>query len=301
MFIGACFLTPMTKLQKLRRQIRLALEASLPSKFMSVIGFLYPPSMIIARSRQNLRRKKYRAATQNLPPDTILFKGLPPLRISPEARDGYEHFCWREERTVVEMRNFLHLTKNRRCLYDVGALHGVFSFAFASATGGQSFAFEPSPPAANVLQNVQALNPDLKVDHFPFAIGRESGELVMRMDWQHLIAVPEGATRDGCRRMQMQSVDQFASSHTAPDCMKVDVEGYEHEVLLGAINTLKTHRPILFLEIHPFLLAANGTSVSAVADLLKQLEYEILGADLRPFVFGVAGQDKLHVFNLVCK
>ena len=202
---------------------------------------------------------------------------------------------------VVELRNFLKLTQNRKSLYDIGALHGVFSFAFTSSTGGHSFAFEPSPPAAKVLRDVQSLNPGLKVDHQPLAIGRQTGELLMRMEWQHLVALPQGETPDNCLRVEVQSLDQFASAHSPPDCVKIDVEGYEHEVLLGASQTLKKHHPLLFLEIHPVQLAANRTSVDQLINHLKSLGYELLDADLRPFVLSPSTAKQQEIFNLICQ
>ena len=37
-----------------------------------------------------------------------------------------------------------------------------------------------------------------------------------------------------------------------PSIMKVDVEGHEFEVLLGAENTIKRHKPALYVEIFDY-------------------------------------------------
>jgi FkbM family methyltransferase len=273
----------------------------LPRRLMLLIGFLYPPDLVISRLKQNGRRQQYLAKARQFSSDTILFDGCHPLRVPNDAKDSYEHFCWRDERMVVEIGNFLNLTRNRRCLYDVGALHGVFSFSFAAATGGRSFAFEPSPSAAQVLQSVQTLNPTLNVNLLPFALGKLPGDLMMRMEWQHFIAVSTSEASEDCRPVKMQNLDQFASSHPFPDCVKIDVEGYEYEVMLGAREVLKKHHPLLFLEIHPPLLIRNGTNTQELLNYIKELDYDIFDANLHPFDFQARKALKLNVFNVICK
>ena len=39
-----------------------------------------------------------------------------------------------------------------------------------------------------------------------------------------------------------------------PDIIKIDVEGYEYNVLKGAVKILKLYRPTIVISIHPLLL-----------------------------------------------
>ncbi len=43
-------------------------------------------------------------------------------------------------------------------------------------------------------------------------------------------------------------IDTLDSFQLAPSFIKIDVEGFEHDVLLGAANTLAAHEPVLMLE-----------------------------------------------------
>ena len=53
-----------------------------------------------------------------------------------------------------------------------------------------------------------------------------------------------------------------------PNLIKVDVEGFELEVLKGATGLLSTSRPILIMEIHPPQLDLSDGSEAQVFELL---------------------------------
>lgn len=59
----------------------------------------------------------------------------------------------------------------------------------------------------------------------------------------------------------------------APDVIKIDVEGGELAVLVGARNTLLTHRPQLFLEMHGETMNLKRQNVAAIVDYLNDLGY----------------------------
>ena len=45
--------------------------------------------------------------------------------------------------------------------------------------------------------------------------------------------------------VEIRTLDSF---ELKPDFIKIDVEGFEHQVLLGAAKTINTHRPLLLIE-----------------------------------------------------
>lgn len=67
--------------------------------------------------------------------------------------------------------------------------------------------------------------------------------------------------------------DVFASRGVMPDVIKIDVQGAELEVLKGAERILRTHRPVLFLEVHPAILPDFGTSPTEIYRYLTSLGY----------------------------
>ena len=50
------------------------------------------------------------------------------------------------------------------------------------------------------------------------------------------------------KTISVQKLDNFK---LIPDVIKIDVEGFESEVLAGAHQTLVAHKPVLFIETHP--------------------------------------------------
>lgn len=59
-----------------------------------------------------------------------------------------------------------------------------------------------------------------------------------------------------------------------PDILKIDVEGAELEVLKGAEATLKLHKPVIFLSVHPAALARMKQTERDVLDWLRIRGYQ---------------------------
>jgi hypothetical protein len=54
------------------------------------------------------------------------------------------------------------------------------------------------------------------------------------------------------------------------DFIKIDVEGFELDVLRGAASVLHRDQPILFLEVHPHILPRFGATVDDIQAELRK-------------------------------
>lgn len=68
----------------------------------------------------------------------------------------------------------------------------------------------------------------------------------------------------------------FAPRDVMPDVIKIDVQGAEMEVLRGAKRIIREHCPVVFLEVHPKLLGAFGTTPDDVYRFLIEHGYDQL-------------------------
>jgi FkbM family methyltransferase len=130
---------------------------------------------------------------------------------------------------------------------DVGASYGAYALT-AAACGARVIAFEPEPTVAVDLERNVALNPGFDVQVSRDALGSKRGTINMREFAPHwpeqTISGPYYAT----------TLDAYGLERL--DWLKVDVEGWEVEVLKGAAETLKRCKPTLIVEVHTFLGAA---------------------------------------------
>ena len=129
-----------------------------------------------------------------------------------------------------------------------------------AARAAHVYAFEPEPDAFAELSRLIALNEVRNVTALAVALGAESG--IARMvvpddDDVEMAGTLEPGFQEHLGRAQTVEVPVVALDDLRPllglpppDFVKVDVEGFEDEVLRGARRTIEAHRPALMVEVH---------------------------------------------------
>lgn len=168
----------------------------------------------------------------------------------------------------IEMALF-HV-KQFRTAVDVGAHVGTWSRILAKRFGRVE-AFEPKPAHCECFErNVDAANVRLH----RCALGSSPGEVQLTTpdgNSGHTYIVAYG---DGETNAEMRTLDEFGFDDV--DFIKLDTEGYEERVLLGALQTLKRCRPTLIVEQKPNNGRRYGGDDHAALKLLKRLGAQIV-------------------------
>jgi len=138
-----------------------------------------------------------------------------------------------------DMAFTLHFLGADDLFADVGANIGSYTILAAGAVGARAHAFEPVPITFRALEtNVRHNRLDARVQLHRAGVGAEAAELVMTSDADaaNRILRP-GETAPDTVRVQVRRLDDLLGGDV-PTLAKIDVEGFEREVLAGAPATL---------------------------------------------------------------
>lgn len=183
-------------------------------------------------------------------------------------------------------RLYRKLVKPGDTILDIGANIGSHTLPLARlvGSGGKVFAFEPTNFAYRKLQRNIALNQELSPrivaeqamltaptqTSIPLAFFarwplRACGEVHTQHKGRlesssggHATTVDEVVHREGIARVAL---------------VKLDVDGYESCVLQGATKTLERDRPIVLLEIAPYLFDDRREDLSRIVAVFRQHDY----------------------------
>ncbi|MFZ0337338.1 MAG: FkbM family methyltransferase [Terracidiphilus sp.] len=286
----------LTLLSDLQTKAKTKAKAILPKSLVAFMGGCGYRGYL-AHIRYLLKLKKYRIrhSTVNAaaPEGTIVLPASCRIRIprgDGEVREAFEHFGWRDPEMVDEFIGFMKLASDAEILWDVGALFGLFSLAFAlRGTDRRALAFEPNPGSRTKLEECLHLNPTAKVKVFDYALGLPDKVVEFERGF-HFTAIGRLPTQssddDSGQRdtvaIKTMSIDELIERNLdSPDIIKIDVEGHEFDVLLGAKKLLLAKKPLLSLELHPDLLARRGTSGLAIAEYLEDAGYSFRDTDMK--------------------
>ena len=182
--------------------------------------------------------------------------------------------------------NVLHavtsIVKPGMKIVDVGAHIGYYTLLFAKCVGpsGQVASFEPLPENFVSLQENVRLNHLQNVELFPEAVFSHTQGIVI-----HVPADMDNTGDASIHRIEgakdlsvpTATLDSFCVSFGfRPDFVKIDVEGAEHDVLLGGQEMVANFRPKMLIELHHF---DRNVDAHPVLDLLAQWAYDIKWID----------------------
>jgi FkbM family methyltransferase len=196
-----------------------------------------------------------------------LFLSLDPRYESEYAAGVHEKLLLRSLESHLQRRDVL---------YDVGAHVGFISLVAARIVGseGKVYAFEADSENSKRILEHQGMNslPQIEVVHA--AVWSECTTLWFRRDSDAssrnsgaVSRIAGDETDPGVSVVDAVTLDHFALDHRPPTVVKIDVEGAEEQVLLGAEAVFRVSHPTLICEIH------NARAAEGVASWLARQGY----------------------------
>jgi FkbM family methyltransferase len=165
---------------------------------------------------------------------------------------------------------------------DIGANIGYHTFRMASLVqpGGVVYAIEPTSTAYTKLLRNASLNPHIpNIEFIKIGLSKDDvGEQEIAFQSSYRLNGQNEVKNEQVKLMKLDSlVKERKIVHL--DFIKLDVDGYEGKVLMGALETFNRFTPTLIVEITPSEIIKNGDDPSEIIQFLKGLGYAFFNED----------------------
>ncbi len=152
---------------------------------------------------------------------------------------------------------------------DVGANVGMHALVMSRQAGpeGLVYAFEPSEALIRRLRENLAINGVSNVTVIAQAAGARTGVIGFIDRSAETNIGKSSVDASGARQVPVARLDDVVDDARPVSLIKIDVEGYELEVLRGAASVLRTHRPAVVMEFN--------ADAYRLGDVLQALPYEV--------------------------
>jgi FkbM family methyltransferase len=153
-----------------------------------------------------------------------------------------------------EMAYVLHTLTPDDFFVDVGANVGSYTILACAARGAKGYCFEPVPTTyRRLLDNVRLNDLTSRVVSLNIGLSDADGDLLFTTGencTNHVL--PAGKPVVGAERVAVQALDRVLEN-CSPNMIKIDVEGFETQVIKGALDTIA--KP----SLHSIIMELNGS------------------------------------------
>lgn len=197
------------------------------------------------------------------------------------------------------------LVRADQTILDIGTNIGQTALKFAKLGGNKStvIGFEPHP------KNFQAASKNASLNDFPhltilnLGLGSSKAKLLLSTgtfnSGGNSITTEESNTTV---LVDIEKLDDVVTTKnlSSIDLIKIDVEGFEMEVLKGAEQILRKFTPILFIELDDNHLKQQRSSAKELVHFLLERNYHINHSETNEPITEITNFNNCH-YDIVCK
>lgn len=176
-----------------------------------------------------------------------------------------------------DMAFLLHFLRKEDLFFDIGANIGSYTVLASGHIGANTFSFEPVPSTfSHLINNIWINQITDKVKAFNIALGSEKGSIDFTDSFD---AMNHVANKDEPSiKVPLDTLDGILHNQKVPILIKIDVEGFEKEVLKGATRTLNDN------ELKAIIIELNGSGVRYnINDV--EIHKTLIDLGFRPFLY----------------
>ena len=172
-------------------------------------------------------------------------------------------------------------------IIDVGTNIGSTILQFTNLSGEESriIGFEPDPVNFKNCQKNISLNKFKNIQVFSEGLGNEKGSFQLIVDepsnrGMNRVSI-ENQPGKSSAMINIETLDSIINREKINriNIVKIDVEGFEMNVLKGAVKLVESQSPIFFIEIDDNNLKKAGSSSLELITFLIQMKYHIFIAE----------------------
>ncbi len=282
------------------------------TEILNVFRTIFKIPLLERGLRKLVRGKDTKALVSRLvpnnyqyPPNTVREYHYNGIRLRLDIHDYIGHWLYFGFRDISHEK-LLSLVKPGDLVLDIGTNVGTTILQLAKRVGknGMTFGFEPDPINFEVCQRNLDLNDRSNIFVEQIGLGSQTSKVTLVVDTES----NRGGNRVGMAKngqesneISIQRLEDWVISQAISgiDLIKIDVEGYEMEVLKGAESVLTRFRPILFIELDDNNLNQQKSSAVELVHFLESMNYSIVQSETNKRVTQTDDFSKCH-FDIVC-
>ncbi len=162
-------------------------------------------------------------------------------------------------------------------IVEVGANVGTETVSLADISKKEKvYAYEPVPFNYNYLEKIKEINPSSVIEIFNKAVSDTSGKVLFEepeITYSGSGFVAQAVTENTIE-VDAVRLDDSLKEEKSLSTILIDVEGFEYQVILGAMSLIEKHKPFVILEANArYLEKRGGVTLEKLFELMESLDY----------------------------